>query len=542
MKKYLMRGGISPLESMRISEIVVDNKIGDNSGNLVYLYSVMRSLMTEDTQIDMDQYDIEMGRYDSKKIDRINSEYAAYILPLADAFRGDYVNKLNNLTRFINGVKIPVYLIGVGLRASLDEDPANKHPYDDAVKAFLSAVLKKSAIAGLRGERTGAYLKGLGFVPEKDFTVIGCPSLYGFGRELGQRELHLSPESRISINYGYSFSPEIRKWLNEQIMNYEHSQFVGQQVKDLWLLYYGFPYHYRDRPQDYKIDWKAVEADTDSYPLGLKHPFMQTDRVRFFVDPRTWIRDMNTVDLSIGGRFHGSVAAILGGAPAYVICTDSRMKELAEYHGIPHTTVKEMKLTGSLEEYMEGIDPRIPQSRQDACFGHFLDFLRKNEIPSIYDEDPERKDAPLDQATDVSFEFEEVTNVLRCTPDEITNRVNEHNLLYVEWYRNLNERRMAKKDKELDELKKKLKAAESRYDRLAGGGEAARSEELEQKLKKLTEEYEATKQREEAAKKREEECREELKKAKLQLSRTTVKKAISAADLGRKVLGKKPIE
>ena len=56
----------------------------------------------------------------------------------------------------------------------------------------VSDIIRNNMI-GLRGERTMEYVQHLGLIPEKDATVIGCPSMYAFGPELSIREPRIRP-------------------------------------------------------------------------------------------------------------------------------------------------------------------------------------------------------------------------------------------------------------------------------------------------------------------------------------------------------------
>lgn len=58
------------------------------------------------------------------------------------------------------------------------------NPLEPLEPKFVKAILNKSAILGLQGEITAAYLRKLGFTEEKDFTVIGCPVVFMNGDEL----------------------------------------------------------------------------------------------------------------------------------------------------------------------------------------------------------------------------------------------------------------------------------------------------------------------------------------------------------------------
>src|SRR5699024_5431769 len=157
MKNILIRSGISPLDTFNAAYMIKHNSIGGNVGNLIYAYSVYRTLMKEETNIVPDYYST-----DPNKADEINEKYDAYVIPLADAFRKDFIPALRNYTKLIKKLKIPVYVIGVGLRAPFEPNLDEGFPFDEDVKDFVSAVLEKSNLIGLRGEITSNYLSRLG--------------------------------------------------------------------------------------------------------------------------------------------------------------------------------------------------------------------------------------------------------------------------------------------------------------------------------------------------------------------------------------------
>lgn len=100
MKNILIRAGMSPLDTFDASHILLNNSIGGNVGNLVYQYSVFRTLMTEGTTITPDYYN-----YEPERADEINEKYDAYIIPLADAFRKEFVPSLRKYTKLIKKTK-----------------------------------------------------------------------------------------------------------------------------------------------------------------------------------------------------------------------------------------------------------------------------------------------------------------------------------------------------------------------------------------------------------------------------------------------------
>src|SRR5690625_1003873 len=108
--------------------MLINNSIGGNVGNLIYAYSVYRALMTEGTNIVPDYYS-----RNSNNADKINKKYDAYIIPLADAFRSDFIHELKDYTKLIKKLTIPVVVIGVGLRAPFEPKLNEGFPFDEDV-------------------------------------------------------------------------------------------------------------------------------------------------------------------------------------------------------------------------------------------------------------------------------------------------------------------------------------------------------------------------------------------------------------------------
>lgn len=95
MKKIFIRAGMSPLDSFSPTQVLLKNSIGTNVGNLLYVYGILRTITQEDTQIIPNYYSIDL-----KEADKINETCDCFIIPLADAFRNDFVSELRSLTKF----------------------------------------------------------------------------------------------------------------------------------------------------------------------------------------------------------------------------------------------------------------------------------------------------------------------------------------------------------------------------------------------------------------------------------------------------------
>ena len=124
MSRYLIRGGKVPYEKIPIQDYLTKNIMGSNVGNFMYLHGIVRTIMTDDTvSFESTNY---RRIFSKTEIDRFNSEFDGFIIPLADAFRADFVSEMEDLTDFIKKLKIPVYIIGIGISSGAKQKLADK--------------------------------------------------------------------------------------------------------------------------------------------------------------------------------------------------------------------------------------------------------------------------------------------------------------------------------------------------------------------------------------------------------------------------------
>jgi hypothetical protein len=366
MKKFLIRASFDPYKQYEAKDFILNSHAGANSGNLMFAYGVMNALTTNDTAIDYTY----KHYWSEKDAAEINEKYDAFILPMADAFREDFAPKLDEYTKVIKHLKIPVIVIGIGLRAKIDEDPTLNHPFDDSAYHFVKEVLNHSSLIGLRGRNTGKYLTKMGFQEGRDFTPIGCPSLYTYGAGITTK----IPEKveNMVINTNTLASREV----SDFIIN------SAKKANDYWLVQQKY-YEMRDMyvGNHTFIGRKTVENVFDKETFRSLN---QKDRIRYFFNVPEWIEFMKDKDLFLGNRFHGSVAAILSGTPHVFIPFDARTKELIDYH---HITALEQNMTvgnKTIFDYLDCLDFKSFEKHHKENFLHYLDFLERNGLHHIF--------------------------------------------------------------------------------------------------------------------------------------------------------------
>lgn len=105
--KYLIYAGIAPGANPTVNELLTKKvDAGGNVGNLLFINAVAQSLCVNGDEIySITHYRAEFSDLD---IEKINSEYDAFILPLADAFRDDNISQLEKLTVTVKKAKDPL--------------------------------------------------------------------------------------------------------------------------------------------------------------------------------------------------------------------------------------------------------------------------------------------------------------------------------------------------------------------------------------------------------------------------------------------------
>ncbi|MBR7795788.1 polysaccharide pyruvyl transferase family protein [Agaribacter marinus] len=435
MKNIIIRSGMSPLDTFDASYIMGNNSIGGNVGNLVYQYSVIRTLMTEGTSITPDYYN-----YDPNRADEINEKFDCYIIPLADAFRKDFIPTLKKYTRLIKKLTIPVVVIGVGLRAPFEPKLDEGFPFDEDVKDFVKAVLEKSNMIGVRGEITSKYLSRLGFREGIDHTVIGCPSMYTFGRELKIRDTNITKESMVCVNSSRLSPNHVLDFISRSMKDFPNHYFIPQWMKEMKLVYNGAP---------------PIAKQSSNYPVKMSDPVYMNNRVRFFLNVPTWLDFISRADLSFGARLHGNITATIAGTPSLLIPKDARMRELAEYHNLTHVWANDITKDTRLSDLIEKSDFHLPEKKQGVNFDHFINFLNKNDLDHIYKDSMSPSVIPLDLELSKKELLPPIYPISGCSMEEMVMRLETYYPQQEEKSNKVQKElkaKIAKKDKTINKL------------------------------------------------------------------------------------------
>ena len=361
--RVLLRSRKDPFRVLSADRTFRQNAIGDNVGNLVFSHAAHRLLSVQGN-------DVVSNRFAAQIDDapRINEEFDVFVVPLANAFRKSFKGHLDALTDLIERLTIPVVVLGVGAQATTGYNASRLTPLESSVRRFVGAVLDRSASIGVRGEFTAEYLHGLGF---RDVEVIGCPSLFLRGPDLhvAKDPAGLTARSRVAINVS-PYVKDMGAITMAAHRRYPHLTYVPQDLKTLGLLIYG------DSPDE--------AGRTSDLPVHETHPLYRERKIRFFLDPPTWMDFLATQDFSFGTRIHGNITSTLAGTPAVVLAHDSRTLELARYHEIPHRLVRNVGADVDPAELYAEADYTGLNSGHAKRWEVFSGFMERNGLQHVY--------------------------------------------------------------------------------------------------------------------------------------------------------------
>lgn len=404
MKKILIRASISPFEQREPIETLEKNLLGNNSGNLLFAYSMSRTLYTEDTEINfVPDIDVLNGEISHEFI---NENYDYLVLPMANSFRKTYAPILNKWSELIEKLRIPCVVTGIGVQMAYEPDITGKHPYDDSARRFIKAVLNHSHSVGVRGVITQAYLNHLGF---RDIDVTGCPSIEMFGPGIKIREKKpLTKESAVCVTGSFSSPLNFNKFMVKNFELLPNYYFMPQFNDDLRLMYLGAPFY-------------AANEAQQLYPHDISSEVLINDKARFFIDMPSILKFNESIDFNYGTRIHGAIGCLLGGVPSLLFTSDARTRELADYHNVPSMPVSIIDDDTDIFEIYEKTDFSIVSNGHEERFNHFVDFLNNNGLPHIY-QDENRTIIPFDEKIKDVEAYGPIHSFYTCSNEEMLKR------------------------------------------------------------------------------------------------------------------------
>lgn len=307
-----------------------------NKGNMVHRMAAIQSLQVNrnlSSQVHLPRLLTKVGADKFREL--IGKNFDAVVITMSNALRK---GPSDGLLRPVleNLPDIPLYVLGLGMQtklASLDE-------LDEDMKEVVKLLEQKAAFIGVRGHDTKRWLNENGITKAE---AIGCPSMFVYPLNIAKLKAPQHPRKFMTSGYiGENFLDH-----REDRMRALFNAFEGKQCSYVFQMDLNKLAGLKGKDDVYNEATNELDAvEMQSAILqetGLSAPFT---RYYSFNEVAAWRQCAAHHDVFIGDRIHGSVAAMQAGTPAIVLYADARVRELANYHGIPACSMKEFSEIG----------------------------------------------------------------------------------------------------------------------------------------------------------------------------------------------------
>lgn len=340
------------------------SRTGGNVGNKVFLRAVEQYLTKPD---------IQLGYYrPNMTAEEINQNYDMVVDPEANLFNMAYIQKMESRSFLIEKLKIPFYVVGIGIQADKWEQGKElakviKNP----AQRFIYAVYSTGGEIGTRGYITKEWMD---IVCHNSAEVIGCPSMYQKGRDLTIDNKKVGKEEFRCVINGHVPDFIYDKKLQTCIYYFLDRLWYMDQDEFIKVLYC------KELEGRKNISIKEVVKLLYQYNFFIVKELLCQGKVKLIYDLKKWEEFLleNQISFSFGSRIHGNIWSILNQIPAIVWTRDLRTYEMADFYKIPYI---QMISSGKdlYDMYMDA-DYTAFNKGFGKKFDYFEEFLVKHNI------------------------------------------------------------------------------------------------------------------------------------------------------------------
>ncbi|MDK4713669.1 polysaccharide pyruvyl transferase family protein [Rhizobium sp. CNPSo 4039] len=272
------------------------------------------------------------------------------VIPAANQINPHF--KMDAWADYIEAADLPCLVVGLGAQSDDPSLPPEALILPEAVARFARIISERSQVIGVRGEFTKRVLASLGV---NNTVITGCPSQTLNLRVTGDQIARNLDRARSNDDLAVAI---LGGTLQEYTRGVERTLYSAVKgIRNHICVYQTEPrilrfLHERHVDDDTRafVTWMNAVVRPDLRIEQFFHYLVTQGRV--YSDARSWIDAMRRMDVTIGMRIHGAVAAIQAGRLGICIAFDSRTLELARTMGVPYIIAHEVKEGQSLKELL----------------------------------------------------------------------------------------------------------------------------------------------------------------------------------------------
>ncbi|MDR6818094.1 hypothetical protein J2X76_003271 [Neorhizobium sp. 2083] len=276
-----------------------------------------------------------------------------------------------------------VVVIGAGVQVQRREEEIVLSP---GTRRFLDLISERSKSIGVRGDFTAEVLSKLGI---KNVDVVGCPSIFlidgNFRAIETESTLRIATHTTWHGHYRDAIAELLRFGIKYDALFVEQAETSIMRLLQTKAL---------DSDSQFRIRYYS-DNDADSWKLLD----WLSRRAHYYLDSKSWNSAMRQVDLSIGSRFHGNIAAAAAGARVLLLTIDVRTEELARYFNMPHMRLTDFDERTDPKTLWDAADPSLFLKTLPMKKERMWAFLLKNGLklsPSVTGLKAEKTLSPIE--------------------------------------------------------------------------------------------------------------------------------------------------
>ena len=347
------------------------NRVGGNTGNLLFQYAVCKSINEEVYLI---------GDNISWDINTVRDNCRVIVIPSANFIRENF--DLSGFVDFLEQLDLPLVFLGLGAQAKdYEQKEFDFHP---SILKLIKLIKERSKTIGLRGEFTANLLEKYGV---KNTVITGCPTNFLNSDPNLSEKLKTKWDNPVHSFLATGDEPwpknQKKRDAERKMIDWVHKGngiFIQQSV--IPFIKYARqnnPYQNAEVPEHHE---EALRKSIAPNMTNTEFKAFIATKLRIYYNVDQWLEDSSRFDFSIGLRLHGNMAAWQSGTPAIWVYHDARTRELVETMALPHMGYLDFLQLNSIEEMKESIDFCFSSysDKRKLLFSNYTKILQEENI------------------------------------------------------------------------------------------------------------------------------------------------------------------
>lgn len=340
--------------------------IGSNTGNSLFQYAIETLVIDPKTGID-------------SSIDPqfVKDNFDVLVVPAANQLNEQW--DLSHWADLIEKSDLPTVVVGLGAQArTQDVSSVNLQP---GTVRFANIISERCKTIGVRGQFTQEVLARYGV---HNSIVTGCPSQtinrQIDGQSIAQQinDIKMQGVSNAAYVVGTleDYAREAEKRVSRLATQVPHVTVFQTDRRFLETIFEG---RIADEDRNF-LKWtkaflKPSVSDETYFDYLLSHG-------RMYSGAQSWIDSMRRVDVTVGMRIHGCIAALMAGSLGVCVAFDSRTLELCQTMEIPYVTMDDLIGVPNFQVLLSQVkfDPAAFDAKKQKHYARIASILEESGI------------------------------------------------------------------------------------------------------------------------------------------------------------------